>query len=147
MCNFTELCVCRWLCVCMWWKWWSGVSHGGSGFSRAASQLLCFPGEAPVFMGKSQLLFKWHSQGLRDSNTRLAWGTPVPNTAEAVTSLARRSAVLLSETHFELWCNLKSDHALLTVGIISPLWVIVFKYTKQSLPCIFTIWVLCSQNE
>lgn len=57
-----------------------------------------------VFMGKSRLHFRRHSQGhcgcignIENSNTRLTWGTPVPNTAEAVTSHARRNSVLLSD--------------------------------------------------
>lgn len=89
----------------MWWKWWSGVSHGGSGLSRPAARPLRVPGEAPVFMGKSRLHFRRHSRGLcgcvgnaENSNARLTWGTPGPNTAGAVTSHAQRNAVLLSPT-------------------------------------------------
>lgn len=65
----------------------------------------CPPREAPVFMGKSRLYFRQHSLCLAErgrvsnaenSNTRVTWGTPGPNTAGAVTSLAWRNAVLLS---------------------------------------------------
>lgn len=76
-------CVCVWVSVCAWWKWWSGISHGGSGLSRPAARPLCVPGEASVFMGKSQLHFRRHSRGLyacvgntENSNTRLTWGHP-----------------------------------------------------------------------
>ncbi len=90
------------------------------------------PGEAPVFMGKSRLHFSLRGC-IGHTENRQEWGTPVPNAAGAVTSRARRNAVLLSPTvrnslRFMMQLSvLKSKHALLTVEIISPLFVIVFK--------------------
>lgn len=148
MFDLSELCVCKtdvcvcglvcvWVSVCMWLRWWSGVSHCGSGLSRPATQPLHVPREAPVFMGKSQLHFRRHSRAvwvtLRTATPD--WhGAPQGQTPQGPLPAMLRgmpfSCHHLSETYLDLWRNcqrLKSDHALLTEGIISSLLGIVFK--------------------
>lgn len=143
MFDFSEFCMCVCVCVsrvCMWWKWCSGVSHGGSEFSRPAAQLssCASSGEAPTFMGKSQGHFRWHSQGLRGSH----WEEQPrsADTAGAISSYAPPNA-LCCQKH-----NMKSDHAPLTVGIISPLSVTLFKFTERLLQCMPAIWAPVKVN-
>lgn len=126
MCVRVQMCVCV-LRVCMWWKRRSGVSHGGSEFSRPAAQLssCASSGEAPAFMGKSPLRFGSAFPGSHSEQ--------LPQSADGAGDVSCHTPRNASELRH----NMKSDHA---TGIISPLSVPLFKYTKQLLLRTPAIW-------
>lgn len=108
-------CLNRVSCACMCVSEWV-FAFDGSGGVVEVMVALDFPSApacprgGPCVHGKGTALFQTVFSGSDRATLRAATpdrhgGTRGPKTAGAVTSLAQRNAVLLSETHFDLWRN------------------------------------------